>query len=61
MITTSMKMTMIVTMMKAPESTLRSKFRVERGKEGEGGRTQDKSQADQTELCDDIFVSLMVH
>ena len=40
----------IVTMMKAPESTLGSKFRVERSQEGEGSRTQDKSQADQTEL-----------
>ena len=61
MITTSMKMTMIVTMMKAPEFTLRSKFRVERSKEGEGSGTQDKSQADQTELCDNMFESLMIH
>ena len=48
-----MKMTMIETMMileKTPESTLGSKFRVERSKEGEGGGAQDKSQADQTEL-----------
>ena len=57
-------MTMIVTLMtreKAPESTLGSKFRVERSKEGEGSRTQDKSQADQTELCDNMFESLMIH